>query len=41
MSYHLLRELEQLPAQLEQLEADIAQLQAAVGDADFLINLMM
>ncbi|KLN97417.1 ABC transporter ATP-binding protein [Moellerella wisconsensis] len=35
MSYHLLRELEQLPAQLEQLEADIAQLQAAVGDADF------
>ncbi|EMH4040885.1 ABC transporter ATP-binding protein [Providencia stuartii] len=35
ISYHLLRELEQLPSKLEQLEGEIEALQAAIGDADF------
>lgn len=35
ISYHLLRELEQLPSKLEQLETEIEKLQAIVGDADF------
>lgn len=35
ISYHLLRELEQLPSKLEQLEGEIEALQNLVGDADF------
>ncbi|EML1935422.1 ABC transporter ATP-binding protein [Providencia stuartii] len=35
ISYHLLRELEQLPSKLEQLESEIETLQATISDADF------
>lgn len=35
MSYHLLRELEQLPSLLEKLEEEIDQLQSQVSDAEF------
>ncbi|MEX9753659.1 ABC transporter ATP-binding protein [Providencia vermicola] len=35
ISYHLLRELEQLPSKLEQLENEIETLQATISDADF------
>ncbi|PHM69119.1 ABC transporter ATP-binding protein [Xenorhabdus sp. KJ12.1] len=35
ISYHLLRELEQLPSLLETLEQEIEQLQAKVSDPDF------
>ncbi|EKT58452.1 ABC transporter ATP-binding protein [Providencia sneebia] len=35
ISYHLLRELEQLPSKLEQLESEIESLQAIIGDANF------
>ncbi|WP_446469445.1 ABC transporter ATP-binding protein [Xenorhabdus stockiae] len=35
ISYHLLRELEQLPSLLETLEQEIEQLQTQVGDPDF------
>ncbi len=35
MSYHLLRELEQLPSRLEQLETELEALQSQVGDSEF------
>ncbi|MDE9516899.1 ABC transporter ATP-binding protein [Xenorhabdus bovienii] len=35
ISYHLLRELEQLPSLLETLEEEIEQLQSQVGDSEF------
>ncbi|MGJ0628886.1 ABC transporter ATP-binding protein [Xenorhabdus bovienii] len=35
ISYHLLRELEQLPSLLEILEEEIEQLQSQVGDSEF------
>ncbi|SFU28231.1 ABC transporter ATP-binding protein [Xenorhabdus koppenhoeferi] len=35
ISYHLLRELEQLPSLLEKLEEDIEKLQSLVSDAEF------
>ncbi|CDH34948.1 ABC transporter ATP-binding protein [Xenorhabdus bovienii] len=35
ISYHLLRELEQLPSLLETLEEEIGQLQSQVGDSEF------
>ncbi|NHB91666.1 ABC transporter ATP-binding protein [Photorhabdus cinerea] len=35
MSYHLLRELEQLPSLLEKLEEEIEQLQSQVSDTEF------
>ncbi|MBD2811642.1 ABC transporter ATP-binding protein [Xenorhabdus sp. Vera] len=35
ISYHLLRELEQLPSLLEKLEEDIEKLQSQVSDAEF------
>lgn len=35
LSYHLLRELEQLPKKIEELEEKIAELQSQVSDANF------